>query len=310
MVSLVGLCEEAKRVLDVRLNVANAATVASFCAGAGVSAGASVNQLSPNVRHDVGRHHALDVVHQKERSSQHVVPVVSIQHSAGWGTSVSLSDRSLQLRSSRYVGNTGIGGRRPRHQLLLDRSPVLLPPASIKMMVSDDMPVESTPLSTVSRRPTGQHARQPARYHAGSGHVALELESVDGSDCRFVGHTSLGTATSLGKRYESRPAPSLTAPPAPGGRVIRASTRRSCRRDGGTACADRVFYCGRRTCAGTTKSALYRRWSSKAELVHEAASSRPPRCRLRPVISSTSEMIAATRDVHSPRWCGPRYPVW
>ncbi|OOK82452.1 bacterial regulatory s, tetR family protein [Mycobacterium kansasii] len=38
--------------------------------------------------------------------------------------------------------------------------------------------------------------------------------------------------------------------------------------------------------AGTTKSALYRRWSSKAELVHEAAFRRPPRhWRLRPAIS-------------------------
>ena len=35
--------------------------------------------------------------------------------------------------------------------------------------------------------------------------------------------------------------------------------------------------------AGTTKSALYRRWSSKAELVHEAAfPTAPPRWRRRP----------------------------
>ncbi|MGH3561241.1 MAG: TetR/AcrR family transcriptional regulator C-terminal ligand-binding domain-containing protein, partial [Mycobacterium sp.] len=52
--------------------------------------------------------------------------------------------------------------------------------------------------------------------------------------------------------------------------------------------------------AGTTKSALYRRWSSKAELAHEAAFSVPPSA----VTSSAGDvaadlggMIAGARDV-------------
>lgn len=52
--------------------------------------------------------------------------------------------------------------------------------------------------------------------------------------------------------------------------------------------------------AGTTKSALYRRWSSKAELVHEAAFAMPPSA----LTSSTggvtgdlTAMVAGARDV-------------
>jgi AcrR family transcriptional regulator len=52
--------------------------------------------------------------------------------------------------------------------------------------------------------------------------------------------------------------------------------------------------------AGTTKSALYRRWSSKAELVHEAAFPVPPSALAAPsgdVTADVSAMIEATRDV-------------
>ncbi|HYB35386.1 MAG TPA: TetR/AcrR family transcriptional regulator [Mycobacterium sp.] len=52
--------------------------------------------------------------------------------------------------------------------------------------------------------------------------------------------------------------------------------------------------------AGTTKSALYRRWSSKAELVHEAAFPAAPTALVAPagnVAADVRAMIAATRDV-------------
>lgn len=52
--------------------------------------------------------------------------------------------------------------------------------------------------------------------------------------------------------------------------------------------------------AGTTKSALYRRWSSKADLVHEAAFPVAPTALEAPtgdVATDLRAMIAATRDV-------------
>lgn len=52
--------------------------------------------------------------------------------------------------------------------------------------------------------------------------------------------------------------------------------------------------------AGTTKTALYRRWSSKAELVHEAAFPAAPTALVRPagdMAGDVRAMIAATRDV-------------
>jgi AcrR family transcriptional regulator len=52
--------------------------------------------------------------------------------------------------------------------------------------------------------------------------------------------------------------------------------------------------------AGTTKSALYRRWSGKAELVHEAAFPAAPTALVGPagnIAADIRAMIAATRDV-------------
>ena len=52
--------------------------------------------------------------------------------------------------------------------------------------------------------------------------------------------------------------------------------------------------------AGTTKTALYRRWSSKAELVHEAAFPAAPTALEAPagdIAADVRAMIAAARDV-------------
>lgn len=54
--------------------------------------------------------------------------------------------------------------------------------------------------------------------------------------------------------------------------------------------------------AGTTKTALYRRWSSKAELVHEAAFPAAPTAIATPpgdIAADIRAMLAATRDVFS-----------
>ncbi len=56
--------------------------------------------------------------------------------------------------------------------------------------------------------------------------------------------------------------------------------------------------------AGTTKTALYRRWSSKAELVHEAAFPAAPTAIETPPGDITADiraMIAAARDVFTSR---------
>lgn len=53
-------------------------------------------------------------------------------------------------------------------------------------------------------------------------------------------------------------------------------------------------------CAGTTKSALYRRWPSKAELVHEAAFAVSPSALTSSAGDAADDihaMVAATRDV-------------
>ncbi|MCV7124725.1 TetR/AcrR family transcriptional regulator [Mycobacterium lacus] len=54
--------------------------------------------------------------------------------------------------------------------------------------------------------------------------------------------------------------------------------------------------------AGTTKSALYRRWSSKAELVHEAAFPVAPTALVAPAGDFAADirmMVGATRDVYT-----------
>lgn len=62
--------------------------------------------------------------------------------------------------------------------------------------------------------------------------------------------------------------------------------------------------------AGTTKTALYRRWSSKAELVHEAAFPTTPSALDTPegdIVGDIRAMIAAARDVFTSPRCGPRF---
>ncbi len=60
-------------------------------------------------------------------------------------------------------------------------------------------------------------------------------------------------------------------------------------------------------------SALYRRWSSKAELVHEAAFPVAPTALEAPAGDFAADirmMIEAPATCSLPRWSGPRCPVW
>ncbi|CNM92046.1 Uncharacterised protein [Mycobacterium tuberculosis] len=80
--------------------------------------------------------------------------MVSIQRTRGTGTSVSSPTSRITSNwwSSRYVGNTGTssaaGAPRATSFCWIDRPSCCH--RAVKMMVSDDMPVESTPLSTVT----------------------------------------------------------------------------------------------------------------------------------------------------------------
>ena len=95
----------------------------------------------------------------------------------------------------------------------------------------------------------------------------------------------------------------MTRPRAPGGPAIRVSTLPYC-----GATADLLVEIGYSNLtmaavaerAGTTKTALYRRWSSKAELVHEAAFPAAPTAIETPpgdIAADMRAMIAAARDV-------------
>ena len=95
----------------------------------------------------------------------------------------------------------------------------------------------------------------------------------------------------------------MTRPPAPGGPATRVSTLPYLR-----ATAELLVEIGYSNLtlaavaerAGTTKTALYRRWSSKAELVHEAAFPVAPTALEAPagdIAADMRTMIAAARDV-------------
>ena len=109
------------------------------------------------VGHDVGRHHTVDVVHQEEGCSEDVAGGLEPAHARD-GDVGQLADRpyhlELVVESIRGKDLHVLGGRRhPGHQLLLDLFGTGCPPCcqrAVRMMVSDDMPVESMPLSTVT----------------------------------------------------------------------------------------------------------------------------------------------------------------
>ena len=83
------------------------------------------------VGHDVGRHHAVDVVHQEERGAQDVAGGLEPAHPRD-GNVGEFADLAYHLELVvESVGRKDLdvlgGGRHPGHQLLLDRLPVLAP---------------------------------------------------------------------------------------------------------------------------------------------------------------------------------------
>ena len=83
------------------------------------------------VGHDVGRHLAVDVIHQEERCAQHLAGGLEPAHprDGNVGQLADLADHvELVVESiGREHRDVFGGGRDPRHQLLLDRLAVLAP---------------------------------------------------------------------------------------------------------------------------------------------------------------------------------------
>src|ERR1700722_7488492 len=132
---------------------ASTETVAS-CSSRWRSAGASANQLPPNVYGMTSGGTTPSTKSIKKNGVPKTSPVCSSQRTRGTGTSVSSPTFRITPNwwSSRYVGNTwtssAVGATRATSFCVTGR-----PSSSqraVKMMVSDDMPVESTPLSTVT----------------------------------------------------------------------------------------------------------------------------------------------------------------
>src|SRR5271155_5934449 len=181
------------------------------------------------------------------------------------------------------------------------------------MMVSDDMPVESMPLSTVisGAAPPGSTVDNHCDITTGSV-VTSRLERCSRSTWSSTG--SFGTrvppfSETCRVNYDTVGSV-MKADPSTVDKASGAGRPRDPRIDAAilTATADLLVEIGYSNLtlaavaerAGTTKTALYRRWSSKAELVHEAAFPAAPTAIEPPpgdIAADIHAMLAAARDV-------------
>src|SRR5262249_39630713 len=148
------------------------------------------------------------------------------------------------------------------------------------MMVSDDIPFESTPLSTVicGATPPGITVESHCDITPGSV-LTSRLECWRRSMSSTAGSLGIRTVPSA-DNYDTVGSV-MKAEPSTVGKGPGAGRPRDPRIDAAIlrAAADLLVEIGYSNLtmaavaerAGTTKTALYRRWSSKAELVHEAA---------------------------------------
>ena len=154
----------------IECSFASTSTVES-CSSRRFSAGASANQLSPNVygmtsggtmpstwsirKNGVPSTVAL-VVDPAHPGDRHVGQL------ADQPDHLELVVESVRREDGDVLGGGGDAG----HPLLLDGLAVLCH-RPVRMMVSDDIPLESTPLSTVTSgcHPAGHHGGQPLRHH-------------------------------------------------------------------------------------------------------------------------------------------------
>ncbi len=178
----------------------------------------------------------------------------------------------------------------------------------VRMMVSEDIPFESTPLSTVTSgaMPPGITVESHLDISAGSVLVSrLECWS------RPTSSTAGSVATGFFLRADYDTVGSVMKADAIRlDKAASAGRPRDPRIDAAilAATADLLVEIGYSNLtmaavaerAGTTKTALYRRWSSKAELVHEAAFPAAPTALAAPegdIAADVRAMISAARDV-------------
>ena len=150
----------------------------------------------------------------------------------------------------------------------------------VRMMVSEDIPLESTPLSTVmsGATPPGMTVDSHCDITAGSA-VTSRLERCRRPTSSTAG--SLATGCFLRDSNYDTVGSVMKADPSSVDKAPGAGRPRDPRIDAAilAATADLLVEIGYANLtmaaiaerAGTTKTALYRRWSSKADLVHEAA---------------------------------------
>ena len=210
-------------------------------------------------------------------------PVVSSQRTRGTATSVSSPTRRITsmlvvqavVREHRHVG---FGGRDPGHPVLFDRAACVQPaPGQQDRLRRHAVGVDAAFHGDLGRditqnrgQPLGQGRRHVRHVPAGP------LEPSDILDGWFIRHELVLPAHSYATVGSDMKAEPWSVDKAPG-----AGRPRDPRIDAAIlrATADLLVEIGYSNVtmaavaerAGTTKTALYRRWSSKAELVHEAA---------------------------------------
>ena len=154
----------------IECSFASTSTVESCSSRRLLGGGVDEPVVAERVRHDVGRHDAVDVIHQEERRAEH--GAVRRRSTAPRGPARRSARRPAGSR--RIDGRAGTSGTpaRPRRSAPpappTSARPACRPPTSgpVRMMVSDDMPLESTPLSMVTSgcHPAGHHGGEPLRH--------------------------------------------------------------------------------------------------------------------------------------------------
>src|SRR5581483_11335804 len=137
----------------IACSFARTSTVES-CSSRCDSAGASENQFPPNVYGITSGGTTPSTKSIRKNGAPSTSPVVSIQRTWGTGTSVSSETNRITSNwwSSRYDGNTGtscaVGATRTTKRC--STGALSSVHCAVRMIVSDDMPFASTPLSTVT----------------------------------------------------------------------------------------------------------------------------------------------------------------
>ena len=272
--------------------------------------------IAEGVGHDVGWYDAVDVVHYEKRCAQDLAGRFEPAHRrdgdvgdfADFPDHFELMVESIGGEDLHIFGGRGHAG----HQLLLDGLSVLMPAGG-----QDDgfrrhaRRVDAAFDGDLRCRAVGQDGRQPLRHHRWQGRdvSAGSLKVLDVVDGGVRGHGCLHSLRLMRGNYDTVGSVMKADPPTLD-KASGAGRPRDPRIDSAilSATAELLVEIGYSNLslaavaerAGTTKSALYRRWSSKAELVHEAAFPVAPSALEAPAGDFAADirmMIEATRDV-------------